>query len=93
MGDNRISMDATVATVTRAFRCSRAFRARFVLMALGHYGYGDHVTDERAFSMRLEKVLSRREALVIREDSPAFLAADADAVLIKHGVYSYLDVL
>jgi hypothetical protein len=36
---------------------SRLFRVQFVLMALGQYGYGDHVTDPRAFGLRLEGFL------------------------------------
>jgi hypothetical protein len=36
---------------------STLFRVQFVLMALGKYGYGDHVTDDRAFPLRLKAVL------------------------------------
>lgn len=38
---------------------SRLFRTQFTLMALGRYGYGDHVSDPTAFGLRLEKVLRR----------------------------------
>lgn len=32
---------------------TRLFRIQLVLMALGRYGYGDHVSDPRAFELRL----------------------------------------
>lgn len=38
---------------------TRLFRVQFVLMALGRYGYGDHVTDPIAFHLRLAKILGR----------------------------------
>lgn len=38
---------------------TRLFRQQLVLMALGRYGYGDHVSDPEAFRLRLEKVLGR----------------------------------
>ena len=36
---------------------SRLFRVQWVLMVLGYWGYGNHVTDDRAYGMRLRKVL------------------------------------
>lgn len=38
---------------------SRLFRTQFVLMIFGAYGYGDHVSDPRAFPMRLARVAWR----------------------------------
>lgn len=35
------------------------FRAQLVLMMLGRYAYGDHVSDPYAYSARINRVLSR----------------------------------
>jgi hypothetical protein len=37
-------------------RVSPIFRTQLVLMIFGAYAYGDHVSDPRAFPMRLSRV-------------------------------------
>ncbi len=34
---------------------SALFRTQLVLMVLGRYAYGDHVSDPRAFALRLSR--------------------------------------
>jgi hypothetical protein len=36
---------------------TRLFRVQLVLMVLGRWGFGEHVTDPAAFSLRLARVL------------------------------------
>jgi len=46
------------------------FRAALFLMALGRYGFGDHVTDPMAFVLRAQKVAAVDHAwgLELRQD-------------------------
>ena len=37
---------------------SHLFRVQWVLMCLGAWSYGNYVTDDRAYGMRLRKVLT-----------------------------------
>lgn len=39
------------------------FRAQLVLMALGKYSYGDHVSDPQAFVLRVRSILHKRTVL------------------------------
>jgi hypothetical protein len=49
-------------------RFSVAFRCKLVLMIVGEYAYGDHVSDERAFIMRCRRLdLAYAAAIVVKE--------------------------
>jgi hypothetical protein len=47
---------------------SPQFRATLVLMALGAYGFGDHVTDPNAFVLRARRVCEARSPISMRQD-------------------------
>lgn len=83
-----------LARLTPRAPWSRAFRARLVLMALRRYGFGDHVTDDRAYSMRLARWLRDRKPLVLAEDPRemrAFTDEDGNQYLIRPGSIFHTD--
>lgn len=57
-------LDGAAAALLSGVRLRRSgtsvsvpFRSMLVLMVLGRYGYGDHVSDPRAFRLRLLSIL------------------------------------